>query len=240
VARAKIIIWMESIVDKLAGSGAYRPRIAVVDYGAGNLRSVSRALLAVGAEAFITDRPDDIAAADAVVFPGDGAAGSAMRELARRNLIGSVRDAVRSGRPFLGVCLGLQVLMSRSDEDGGVECLDLIPGNVVRLQVSQKIPHMGWNQVRQRRRHRMFDGVPDDADVYFVHSYVAVPNDPVDVLGETEYDGTFASVIGHGNVVATQFHPEKSAVVGLRLYRNFVQWVVESAALPTAAAVERV
>ena len=216
------------------------PRIAVVDYGAGNLRSVSRALQAVGADAFITDQPDEIIAADAVVFPGDGAAGSAMRELTRRNLSGSIRDAVRSGRPFLGVCLGLQILMSRSDEDGGVTCLDLIPGTVIRFQGSQKIPHMGWNQVRQLRKHRIFDGVPDNADFYFVHSYVAVPDDPADVLAETDYGDSFASVIGHGNVVATQYHPEKSAVVGLRMYRNFVRWAAESTAITMRAAVEHV
>jgi glutamine amidotransferase len=220
--------------------GEDRPRIAVVDYGAGNLRSVSRALKAVGAEAFITDQPDDIAAAEAVVFPGDGAAGSAMRELDRRDLVASIRDAVRSGRPFLGVCLGLQVLMSRSDEDGGVECLDIIPGRVLRLPGRQKIPHMGWNQVRQRRPHRIFDGVPDEANVYFVHSFVAIPDDSADIFGETDYGGIFASVIGHGNVVATQFHPEKSAAIGLRMYRNFTRWVAESRAIGSRAAVEHV
>src|SRR5450759_5347370 len=154
------------IVIQASGSTKYRPRIAVVDFGAGNLRSVTQALRVVGAEPLITDRAADIAAADGVVFPGDGAAKSAMEGLAERDLIGPIRDAVRSGRPFLGVCLGLQVLMSRSDEDGGVECLGIIPGTVARLQGEQKIPHMGWNQVRQRRSHRIFDGVPGLSDFY--------------------------------------------------------------------------
>jgi glutamine amidotransferase len=206
----------------------YRPRIAVVDFGAGNLRSVSHALQVVGAEALVTDRAEDITAADAVVFPGDGAARSAMEGLVERDLVGPVREAVRSGRPFLGVCLGMQVLMTGSDEDGGVECLGIIPGNVVRLQGEHKIPHMGWNQVRQRRYHRLFDDVPDLADFYFVHSYVVVPDDSSEIIGETEYGGAFASVISRGNVVATQYHPEKSATAGLRLYRNFTRWVADT------------
>lgn len=218
----------------------YRPRIAVVDFGAGNLRSVVQALRIVGAEPLITGRADEIAAADGIVFPGDGAARSAMAGLAERDLVGPVRDAVRSGRPFLGVCLGLQVLMSHSDEDGGVECLGIIPGTVVRLRGDLKIPHMGWNQVRQLRAHRIFDGVPDLSDFYFVHSYVAVPDDPADILGETDYAGDFASIIGRGNLVATQFHPEKSATIGIQLYRNFVRWVAESTLTGSRAAVEYV
>ena len=218
----------------------YRPRIAVVDFGAGNLRSVVQALRVVGAEPVITDRADEIAQADGVVFPGDGAARSAMDGLTERQLIEPVRDAVRSGRPFLGVCLGLQVLMSRSDEDGGVNCLGIIPGTVVRLQGPLKIPHMGWNQVQQRRSHRIFEGIPDNSDFYFVHSYVAVPDDSKDVLGVTDYIDPFASVIARGNLVATQFHPEKSATMGIQLYRNFVGWVAEWTLSGKRAAVESV
>lgn len=211
------------------------PRVAVVDYGAGNLRSVARALEAGGARAIVTDRAEDLAGADGVVFPGDGAARSAMRGLSKRGLVEPIRAAVVSGKPFLGVCLGLQVLMSWSDEDGGVECLGVIPGRVVRLPHGLKVPHIGWNQVSRRRENRLFDGVADGANFYFVHSYVVVPDDPAGVIGETEYGTRFASVVGKGNVVATQFHPEKSATAGLRIYRNFVAWVAEAAPAPRLA-----
>ncbi len=211
-----------------------RPRIAVVDYGAGNLRSVARALEASGAVAIVTDRAEDVARADGVVLPGVGAAAAAMRGLAERDLIGAVRDAVASGRPFLGVCLGLQVLMSSSDEGGGVECLGIVPGQVRRLPADLKVPHMGWNQVHQLVPHRIFDGIPDGANFYFVHSYVVVPDDPSVTIGTTDYGGRFASVIGLQNVVATQFHPEKSSALGLRIYQNFVHWAREP--LPIVAA----
>lgn len=207
-----------------------RPRIAVVDYGAGNLRSVARALEAASADVVVTDRADDLRSADGVILPGVGAAGSAMRGLAERGLIAPIRDFVASGRPFLGVCLGLQVLMTASDENDGVECLGIIPGRVARLPAELKVPHIGWNQVNRRRAHRVFDGIPDGANFYFVHSYAVVPDDPGDILGTTEYGVEFVSVVGRGNVVATQFHPEKSAASGLRLYRNFAAWVAESLA----------
>jgi glutamine amidotransferase len=212
-------------------SNERRPRIAVVDYGAGNLRSVARALEVEGAEAVVTEDPRDLVAADGVVVPGDGAAASAMRGLAERGLIGPLREAVASGRPFLGVCLGMQVLMSWSDEDGGVACLGIIPGRVARLPEGLKIPHIGWNQVRQRRAHPLLAGIPDEANFYFVHSYVVVPDDPAMVAGTTEYGVVFASVVARDNIVATQFHPEKSASVGLAMYRNFVRW----AGAPTVA-----
>jgi glutamine amidotransferase len=218
----------------------YRPRIAIVDYRAGNLRSVSRALQAAGADAFVTEARDEIAAADAVVLPGVGAARSAMRELEQRRLIEPVQDAVRSGRPFLGVCLGLQVLMTRSEEDGGVDCLGIIPGTVVRLRGDLKIPHMGWNQVRQRARHRLFQGIPDLADFYFVHSFVVIPDDPSIIVGDTDYGGSFASALGYRNVLATQFHPEKSADAGLLIYRNFTRWVANTASVAAGAVVDHV
>lgn len=205
-----------------------RPRIAVVDYGAGNLRSVARALQASGAETVVTDRPRDLIAAHGVVLPGVGAAGSAMRGLAERGLIDPLREVVASGKPFLGVCLGLQVLMSWSDENGGVECLGVIPGRVSRLPEGLKVPHIGWNQARQRRDHRLFDGVADGANFYFVHSYVVVPEDSADVISVTEYGVEFASAVARNNVVATQFHPEKSSAAGLRVYHNFATWVAET------------
>ena len=206
-----------------------RPRIVVVDYGAGNLRSVARALEIGGADAVLTERPEDLSTADAVIFPGDGAARSAMDGLRERGLVEPIRRAVASGRPFLGVCLGLQVLMSASDEDGGVECLGVIPGRVVRLTTEQKIPHIGWNQVQRRRSHRLFVDVPDGANFYFVHSYVVVPDDPGCIVATTDYGLAFASVLAVDNVAATQFHPEKSADVGMRVYRNFVRWAGENA-----------
>lgn len=210
-----------------------RPRIAVVDYGAGNLRSVARALQAAGAETIVTDRASDLETAHGIILPGVGAAGSAMRGLASRGLIEPVRAAVASGKPFLGVCLGLQVLMSWSDENGGVECLGVIPGRVVRLPEGLdglKVPHIGWNQVCHRQTHPLLDGITDGANFYFVHSYVVVPTDPGDVVATTNYGVEFVSVVARGNVVATQFHPEKSAIVGLRLYRNFAGLVADTLA----------
>ncbi|HVC33816.1 MAG TPA: imidazole glycerol phosphate synthase subunit HisH [Chloroflexota bacterium] len=218
---------------------ADRPRVAVVDYGAGNLRSVARALEACGAEPVVTDRADDLERAAAVVLPGVGAAGAAMRGLSERGLVGPLRRAVASGKPFLGVCLGLQVLMTRSEEDGGVACLGIIRGTVRRLPAGLKVPHMGWNQVQQRTPHRLFAEIPDGADFYFVHSYVVVPDDPAVILGTTDYGGSFSSVVGFENVVATQFHPEKSADEGLRLYRNFVRWARDVSPSAVVAGRER-
>lgn len=206
-------------------NGQTRPRIAVVDYGAGNLRSVARAVETAGAIPVVTDRAADLECADAVILPGVGAAGAAMRGLVARDLVGPIHAAVASGRPFLGVCLGLQVLMTGSDEDGGVECLGIVPGQVRRLPSGLKVPHMGWNQVQQCQQHRIFDAIPDDTNFYFVHSYVVAPDDPAVTVGTTDYGGAFTSVIAAGNVVATQFHPEKSATRGLQIYRNFARWV---------------
>ncbi len=210
-----------------------RPRVVVVDYGAGNLRSVARALEAAGAEAIVTERGRDFVGADALVLPGVGAAGAAMRGLIARDLVGPVRDAVASGRPFLGVCLGLQVLMTWSDEDGGVECLGIVPGRVVRLPDGLKIPHIGWNQVHQEKPHCLFNDIPDQANFYFVHSYVVVPDNRSVIAGTTDYGLPFTSVIAIGNIFASQFHPEKSAAHGLRLYRNFVDWAQETSSVQT-------
>jgi glutamine amidotransferase len=198
-----------------------KPYIVVVDYGAGNLRSVSRALAAANVDVVVSESPAALIEADAIVVPGDGAARSAMNGLGDRGLIEPLKNFVRSGRPFLGVCLGLQVLLTWSDEDGGTECLGIIPGRVVKLPNTPKIPHIGWNQVQIRAKHPILDGIPDGEDFYFVHSYVALPDDPGDVVGVTTYGVPFASILHRDNVVATQFHPEKSADYGLRIYRNF-------------------
>lgn len=198
--------------------------IAIVDFGAGNLKSVAKALAFLGYRARITSSPQEVRQARVVVFPGQGAAGAAMERLEAGGLTVALRQAVASGRPFLGVCLGLQVLFSSTQEGGGCPCLGLLPGEVVRLPTGLKVPHMGWNRVFQRYPHPVFEGIPDGAFFYFVHSYYPRPADPSLVAAETEYGVRFPSVILQGNLVATQFHPEKSGQVGLRLYHNFLRW----------------
>lgn len=197
--------------------------LAVVDYGAGNLRSVVRALIFVGAEPVVSADPDFLLRADALVFPGVGAAGSAMRQLRERGLDGAIREFCRSGRPVLGVCLGLQLLFEWSEEDGGTPGLGLLPGLVRRFPDGLKVPHMGWNQVRLRQAHPVFAGIPDGTYFYFVHSYYAQPADPTLIVGTTDYGVDFASVVARENLVATQFHPEKSSRWGLAVYANFLR-----------------
>jgi glutamine amidotransferase len=201
--------------------------LVVIDYGAGNLRSVGKALEAVGQAPLITNDPHDVAEAQAVVLPGVGAAGQIMRALHERGLDDAVRRYIESGRPFLGVCMGMQVLMEWSDEDGGQPCLGVIGGNVHRLDGGMKVPHMGWNSVRQRLAHPLWHGIPDQSYCYFVHSYVVEPVDYDVVAGESDYAGRFTSAIARDNVFGTQFHPEKSGKTGLQFYRNFVQWALK-------------
>jgi glutamine amidotransferase len=198
------------------------PSVVIVDYGAGNLRSVARAVAHVGHEPCVTADPAAVAAADAMILPGVGAAEYTIRNLRESGMVGPVREFIASGRPFFGVCMGQQALLSVSEEGGEHECLDIIPGRLKRLPAGQKVPHMGWNQVRQTRPHPIFEGIPDESYFYFVHSYVPVPDDESVIIGETEYGVRFASVIARGNIVATQFHPEKSGEAGLRMYRNFL------------------
>jgi imidazole glycerol-phosphate synthase subunit HisH len=199
------------------------PKIVIVDYGAGNLRSVSRAVAHVGPAPSVTADPHDLRDADAVIVPGVGAAADTMRNLREHGMVEPVREYIAAGRPFLGVCMGQQALLTVSEEGGEHECLGVIAGRVKKLPAGQKVPHMGWNTVRQRREHAIFEGIPDDSYFYFVHSYAPVPDDPDVVIGETDYGGTFASVLAKDNVVATQFHPEKSGESGLRMYRNFLK-----------------
>ncbi len=188
--------------------------IVVIDYGAGNLRSVNNAISQLGYETKITTSPQEILSAQAVILPGVGAAGDTLATLQRLGLVEPIRQYIAGGRPFFGVCIGLQVLFKGTEEGGWHECLNIIPGTVRRFPPGLKIPHMGGNQVKQKTAHPVFDGIPDEANFYFVHSYYGVPEDSSLVAGETEYGITFCSVIAKGNLIATQFHPEKAGSSG--------------------------
>ena len=198
------------------------PRIAVVDYQAGNLRSVEKALQRFGADVVVTSDSGELAGADALVFPGQGANDSSMRHLKSRGLVEPIREFVRGGKPFLGVCLGLQLLFEGSDE--GVEPgLGLLSGWVRRLPGGVKVPHMGWNRVDLRADHPVFDGVASGSYFYFVHSYYPDPADERLATGTTSYGVRFCSAVSWSNAAAVQFHPEKSGATGLRIYENFVR-----------------
>jgi glutamine amidotransferase len=202
--------------------------IAIIDYGAGNLRSVVNAVSRLGYQPRITSDPDEIINAEAVILPGVGAAADTMASLERLGLISPIGQYIAEDRPFLGVCIGLQLLFTGTEEGGWHKCLGIIPGRVRRLPAGLKIPHMGWNQLRQRVSHPVFDGIPDGANFYFVHSYYVEPDDESLVIGETEYGIPICSVIARGRLVATQFHPEKSGEVGLKFYDNFIRRALAS------------
>ena len=204
--------------------------IAVVDYGMGNLRSVAKALEHVTAEPVrITDDAETIGAAGRVVFPGQGAVRDCMSALQRRELVDVLLRSM-GDRPFLGICMGMQALMTDSEENDGVAGLDVYAGHVLHLRrltggdAHLKVPHMGWNNVLQRAGHPLWEGIADRERFYFVHSYYVAPDDPGLVAGCCRYGGEFAAAIGRGNVFATQFHPEKSQRAGLTLLRNFGRW----------------
>ena len=205
-----------------------RPTVAVVDYGAGNLVSIDQALTTVGADVRIAVQPADLAGIDALVVPGVGAAAPAMVRLERQGLVGPISDWLSSDRPFLGICLGLQLLFEGSDEDAAVT-LGTVPGRTVRLADAPTLPHIGWNQVERTRAHPIFEGIEADADFYFVHSYAGTP--PADsagddlVLARTTHGRPFVSAVARGSMVGVQFHPERSGPDGLRLLRNFVDLV---------------
>lgn len=213
--------------------------IAIIDYKAGNLTSVRLALEHIGVACEITDKPDRILAAERVIFPGVGAAGAAMRDLRDLGLIDTIKNVVANGTPFLGICLGTQVIFEFSEEDGGTPCIGLVPGSVKRFpaaaadasgqeafgSVAYKIPQMGWNTVEFARAHPVLEGIESGSEFYFVHSYYPAPTDENYIIGLTEYAGVrFASAIGSGNLFATQFHPERSGRIGLRLLENFSRW----------------
>ncbi len=203
--------------------------IAVIDYGAGNLRSVINAIKSIGYEIKVTNNPADVMAANAVVFPGVGAGGATMVNLDRLGLSDAIRQVIAEDRPFLGVCIGLQVLFSYTEEEGRHDCLNVLSGKVTKLPAGLKVPHMGWNQVKQLKAHPVFEGIPDSSNFYFVHSYYAAPDDRSIVLGETEYGIPFTSAVARGNMVATQFHPEKSGEMGLKFYDNFLKNALKKA-----------
>ncbi len=200
--------------------------IAVIDYGAGNLRSVVNAIAKVGYEAHVTNDADTILNADVVVLPGVGAAGDTMNSLVKLGIDKVIHEVVSAERPFLAICIGLQVLFSATEEEGWHECLGIIPGTVVRLPDGQKVPHMGWNQLEQKIAHPIFDGIPDGTNFYFVHSYHGVPEDKSVIAATTEYGISICAMVIKDNVVATQFHPEKSGEYGLRMYANYLKTVL--------------
>jgi glutamine amidotransferase len=198
-------------------------KIVIVDYGAGNLHSVARAVENEGVRPLITSSSKYLDEADGLIVPGVGAAEDTMRNLREHELVEPIKEYIASGRPYLGVCMGQQALFEYSEENDRQECLGVLQGRIARLPDDLKVPHMGWNRVRFVREHPIFDGIEDGSYFYFVHSFYPEPTDRDVVIGETDYGVTFPSVVAKDNVVATQFHPEKSGEAGLRMYRNFLQ-----------------
>ena len=205
--------------------------IAIIDYKAGNLTSVQRALAFLGRDSVITSSAAEVLAAERVIFPGVGAAGTAMFDLMRLKLDAALVEAYRTGKPILGICLGTQIVMERSEENQ-TRCLGIIKGEVLRFPegISEtggrrlKVPHMGWNRVNLAREHPLFRGIHPQSEFYFVHSYYPAPRDSHNLFGETVYGIPFASVLASANLVAVQFHPEKSGRPGLKLLSNFCVW----------------
>jgi imidazole glycerol-phosphate synthase subunit HisH len=209
-----------SSVPAAGRSGA----LYIVDYGSGNLRSVQKAFEHVGVQATVGSDPQAIRNATALVLPGVGAFGAAMAQLEGKGLVAPLVDRIEEGVPFLGVCLGLQLLFEASEEDPGVPGLGLMRGDVRSLPSTAKVPHIGWNQAELCSCSELFEGIPDGSAFYFVHSYAVVPLSPGDVMCVTDYDGvTFVSGVERENMAAVQFHPEKSSTLGLRFYRNFAR-----------------
>lgn len=198
-------------------------KIAIIDYGMGNLRSVEKAFAYLGYNAQITSDPKEISQADKVVLPGVGAFGKGMEELRRRGLIEVIKEIVAEQKPFFGICLGLQLLFTESEEAPGVEGLGIFPGRVTRFKQGVTVPHMGWNQIHIKRDSPIFNSIPSDMYFYFVHSYYVVPEDDNVILATTDYAVEFVSMINHGNLFATQFHPEKSQKIGLQMLKNFAR-----------------
>ncbi len=201
--------------------------IAVIDYGMGNLRSVQKALCAVGAKVRIVSGPAGLKKCDKLVFPGVGSFGAAMKELRRRGLVDAIKEAISEGKPFLGLCLGMQLLFERSDEAPGVKGLCVLDGEVKKFRyVGLKVPHMGWNTISRSSHSRsvtrgILNGIPDNSFMYFVHSYYVKPEDSAIAVTSTDYGIRFTSGVISGNIYGFQFHPEKSQSLGLRVLKNF-------------------
>lgn len=209
-------IWKHEGEDKM---------IAIIDYDAGNIRSVEKALVSLGQEVKITGNPEEILRADKVILPGVGAFGDAMSNLNRCNLVPVIHEVVKKGTPFLGICLGLQLLFERSDETPGVDGLGILKGEILRIPAAEglKIPHMGWNSLHFENNGRLFKGLPEHSYVYFVHSYYLKAEEEEIVKASTEYGTHIHASVEKGNVFACQFHPEKSGDVGLQILKNFVE-----------------
>lgn len=199
--------------------------IAIVDYGMGNLRSVQKGLESVGHNAIVTDAPNQLADADAVVLPGVGGFGAAIHRLETTGLADAVRQEIEKGKPYLGICLGLQLLFEESEEGGIHKGLGVLAGRVVRFRHGITVPHMGWNQLEIQKPVPLLRGIPDQAYFYFVHSYYVVPTDPSINATLTDYDVKFTSMVAQDNLFASQFHPEKSQALGLQILRNFGEFV---------------
>jgi glutamine amidotransferase len=199
--------------------------IAIVDYGMGNLRSVEKGFLKVGVDAKVVTDSKAVDNADAVVLPGVGAFRDCMKNLEEMSLTEPILRSIQKGKPYLGICLGLQVLFTESEEFGIHKGFDILKGKVVRFQINLKVPHMGWNNAKIQRRPPIFDGIQDEAFFYFVHSYYVVPDDNNIVATTTDYGITFASMVWKENIFATQFHPEKSQETGLKILKNFGDFV---------------
>ena len=197
--------------------------ISIIDYGAGNLRSVANAIKKLGYHPRVTSAPGEVLDAAAVILPGVGAAADTMDSLEKLGMTDAIRQLIQKGRPLFAICVGLQILLSGTEEGGGHACLGVIPGKVKRLPQELKIPHIGWNQVKQRFSHPVFEGIPDEANFYFVHSFYAEPEDMSVVAGTTNYGVSMCSMVIKDNLVATQFHPEKSGDDGLKMYANFLK-----------------
>jgi len=207
--------------DAAEGSGMASPRLVVVDYGGGNIGSLLSALTRREARAELTSDPAVVARADAAILPGDGAFGATMEMLAERGLDAAVRSLAASGKPFLGICVGMQILFDESDEYGDHPGLGILPGRVRRFAHAPRVPHMGWNDLTIERRHPFVEGIDAGSYAYFLHSYRVEQSD--DTIASAEYGERFAAIVARENVMATQFHPEKSARTGGRLLDNFLK-----------------
>jgi len=197
--------------------------VAIIDYGTGNLRSVANVIKKLGCIPRITNDPVLVFDAPVVILPGVGAAATAMESLVKTGMTEIIWQLVREKRPLLAICVGLQILFSRTEEGGWHECLGILPGMVKRLPLGLKVPHLGWNQLKQRFTHPIFEGIPNEANFYFAHSFYAEPEDASVIAGTTEYGINLCSMVIKDRLIATQFHPEKSGEVGLRMCANFLR-----------------